>query len=436
MSSSSSASSSSAVALRRLGRVSQQLNPHPTAHHLDQISVAPPDEIFNTGIRFKADTDKRKINLGVGAYRTDAGQPLVLNVVREAERRIAADQSLNKEYLPIDGDAKFVAAARDLLFGAQSPALREKRMATVQSLSGTGALRVGCEFIQKYLPKGTTIYYSNPTWGNHLAIFTAAGLPSAKYRYWDAAGRCLNLSGMLADLRAAPSGSVVLLHACAHNPTGVDPTRDQWKQIAAVCKEKNHLPFFDCAYQGFASGSLENDAWALRYFVSEGFELLCAQSFAKNLGLYNERVGTLSVVCSSSQQAVAVLSQVKLIIRRNYSNPPSHGARVAATVLTDPQLFAQWQIELSEMSGRIIRMREALFNALVKLGTPGDWRHITSQIGMFSFTGLTPAQCATLSDKHHIYLLKNGRISMSGINASNVQYLANCIDDVVRNVKQ
>lgn len=222
-----------------------------------------------------------------GAYRTDDDKPLVLNVVRKAEAIVAADKSLNHEYLDIAGDAKFTTLARGVLFGKDSPAIKEGRIVSAQSLSGTGALRVGSEFIARFLPKGTTIYYSKPTWGNHLSVFTAAGLPAKAHRYWDAKGRKLDIAGMIADLQAAPEGSVILLHACAHNPTGVDPTQAQWKQIAAVMKARKLLPFFDSAYQGFATGSLEEDAWAIRYFVSQGFEMLAAQSFAKNFGLYN-----------------------------------------------------------------------------------------------------------------------------------------------------
>ena len=312
-------------------------------------------------------------------------------------------------------------------------------------------------------------------------MFQAAGLPYKQYKYWDAGKRGLNwdLDGMLADLQAAPDKSVILLHACAHNPTGVDPTAEQWKKIAAVIRAKNHLPFFDSAYQGFASGDLERDAWALRYFVREGFELLAAQSFAKNFGLYNERAGTISFVCASAAQAKVVLSQVKMVIRPNYSNPPAHGARIVAIVLSDPALYAEWKEELKGMSGRINAMRKELRSALEKSNTPGDWAHITSQIGMFSFTsdstrthahsligpsircsarahnhsgradllaslpvsrssacrGLNAKQSAAMSEKHHIYMLSNGRISMAGLNSKNVLYVANAMHDVVVNVK-
>lgn len=396
---------------------------------------APPDEIFNTGIRYRADTDARKVDLGVGAYRTDEGKPLVLNVIRKAEAIIAKETNVNHEYLGIDGDQRFVKVARELMFGANSPAIKENRLVTCQSLSGTGALRLAVEFIERFLPKGTKIYWSKPTWGNHLSIFSAAHVPAAPYRYWDAKGRKLDINGMLEDIRAAPERSVILLHACAHNPTGVDPTREQWKQIAEVIRSRNHLPFFDSAYQGFASGDLENDAWAIRYFVEQGFEMFCAQSFAKNFGLYNERIGTVSVVCSNAEKAKATLSQMKLVIRSNYSNPPAFGARIVGTILTSPELYAEWKQELKGMSGRIQAMRQLLVDELKRLGTPGDWSHITSQIGMFSFTGLTPKQCEAMINKHHIYLLSNGRISMAGINTKNGKYVANAIHDVVTTIK-
>jgi aspartate aminotransferase, cytoplasmic len=263
----------------------------------------------------------------------------------------------------------------------------------------------------------------------------SSGVAYKQYRYWDQSGRKLDIDGMLEDIRNAPNNSIILLHACAHNPTGVDPSQDEWKRIASVIREKNHLPFFDSAYQGFASGDLERDAWAVRYFIDQGFELFVAQSFAKNFGLYNERVGTLSVVTKSKDVAKALLSQLKLVARPSYSNPPAHGARIVSTVLNDKGLTSEWHDELRGMSGRIQKMRDALRGELERLGTPGTWRHITDQIGMFSYTGLTKEQCKYLTEKHHIYLLTNGRISMAGINSNNVKYVAKAIDDAVKNIK-
>jgi aspartate aminotransferase len=401
------------------------------------ISAAP-DEIFNTGIRYRADNDPRKVDVGVGAYRTDEGKPLVLNSVKKAEQLVLKDVSLNKEYLAIDGDAKFVKLARELLFGSNSQAIKENRIATLQGISGTGSLRVATDFIWQFLPRGTAIYYSKPTWGNHLSIFqhTGAGLTAKPYRYWDAKGRKIDLDGLLEDLRNAPERSVILLHACAHNPTGMDPTREQWKKIAEVIKSRNHLPFFDSAYQGFASGDLDADAWAVRYFVEQGFELIASQSFAKNFGLYNERVGTVSFVARDAKTAAAVLSQAKIVVRANYSNPPSHGARVAATILSNPELKAEWIAELKGMANRINEMRKALRGELERLKTPGDWSHVTTQIGMFSFLGVSPAAAKHIVDKWHVYMLSNSRISIAGLNSKNVKYVAAAIHDAVVNIKE
>lgn len=259
-----------------------------------------------------------------------------------------------------------------------------------------------------------------------------AGVPYGPYRYWNAAGRDLDLAGMLADIGDAPDGSVMLLHAAAHNPTGVDPTKEQWDQIMELCKQKKHLCWFDSAYQGFATGDLEIDAYAMRKFADSGLPLLLSQSFAKNFGLYGERIGTFSVVCGAPQQVTSVMSQLDIIIRNLYSNPPKHGANIVKTVLSDPALYQEWRDELLAMSKRIQDMRAMLYEELVRLGTPGSWTHITSQIGMFSFTGLNPAQAKAMVEKHHIYMLGNGRVSMAGVTSGNVKYIAQAIDDVVR----
>lgn len=406
---------------------SQQLSNVNCSGQFSHVEEAPPNAIFHTKARFKADTDPRKINLGIGAYRTNEGKPYVLNVVRKAEALQLADHSLNKEYLPITGHAGFASAAQELVFGEKSP-----RICSVQCISGTGSLRVAAEFVHKVFPK-STVYLSGPTWGNHKKIFAKASVPVASYPYWDGSKRRIAYDGLVSTLTSAPSNSVVLLHATAHNPTGVDPTREQWKEIARICKEKNHFPFFDSAYQGFASGDLDRDAWPIRYFASQGFDLLVCQSFAKNLGLYNERIGCLHVLAANAAEAKACKSQIALLIRPMYSNPPVHGARIVETILTTPSLFQEWKAELKGMSERISDMRPLLRKNLEDLGTPGDWSNITSQIGMFSFTGLTEPQCVALMDDHHVYLLKNGRISMAGVTTNNVAYLAKSIDYVVRN---
>lgn len=266
-------------------------------------------------------------------------------------------------------------------------------------------------------------------------MLSQVGLPAKSYRYWDAKGRKLDLKGLLEDISSAPSRSVFLLHTCAHNPTGVDPTTEEWEQIADAMQQKSHLAFFDCAYQGFASGDLERDARAIRLFVSRRLPLLCASSFAKNMGLYGERCGLVVFVAESKEEAQKVLSQAKIVVRSIYSNPPMHGALIAGGILSDSKkggLREQWEKELKEMSLRIQRMRKLLREGLEKRQTPGDWSHLTSQIGMFSFTGLTVQQSQEMSDKYHIYMLKNGRISMAGLNTRNVDYVADCIDKVVR----
>lgn len=398
------------------------------------VQLGPPIEVFALNKAFGEDTFEQKVSLGVGAYRTEKGQPWVLPVVREAEKTLAADETLNKEYLPILGLEAFSSAATAMLLGSDSPALIENKAFGVQSLSGTGALRVGAEFLAKVL--GAKIfYYSKPTWENHRLVFTNAGFEEAReYRYWSDSTRGLDLEGFLEDLRNAPENSVIILHACAHNPTGCDPTQEQWHQIADVIQERGLFPFFDSAYQGFASGDLEKDSWAVRYFVSRGFELLCAQSFAKNFGLYNERVGNLTFVLNDPSYVARVKSQVTLVVRGMYSNPPSHGARIVAHVLNNPRLYDQWKDNIRTMSSRIIEMRQALRTALERAGTPGNWSHITSQIGMFSYTGLNAQQSEHMIKKHHIYMLRSGRISMCGVTPSNVDYVAQAINETLSNV--
>ncbi|KYB27212.1 aspartate aminotransferase, cytoplasmic isoform X1 [Tribolium castaneum] len=401
-----------------------------------KVEQGPPIEVFALNQQFAADTSPNKVSLGVGAYRTNEGQPWVLPVVREAEKILAADEKLNKEYLPVLGLDTFSSAATQMLLGADSPALKENRAFGVQCLSGTGCLRVGAEFLARTVGY-KTFYVSIPTWENHKLVFTNAGFNDIKeYRYWSSESRGLDLKGFLEDLNKAPENSVIILHSCAHNPTGCDPTQEQWAQIADVMEKRKLFPFFDSAYQGFASGDLEKDAWTVRYFVSRGFELLCAQSFAKNFGLYNERVGNLTFVTKTTDVIPKVKSQVTLLVRGMYSNPPSHGARIVAHVLSDPKLFEQWKGCIRTMATRIIEMRKALRAALEKLNTPGDWSHITAQIGMFSYTGLTEKQSLHMVEKHHIYMLKSGRISMCGVTPGNVDYVAKAIYETVTNCHQ
>ncbi|KAL0478331.1 aspartate aminotransferase [Acrasis kona] len=401
-----------------------------------EIEVAPRDPILGLNAAFKEDKSPKKVNLGVGAYRTEDGKPLVLPVVRKVEQKML-DLGFDKEYIPQSGLPEFQKVSPLLLFGKDSPAIKENRLACLQTLSGTGALRVGCEFVQKFLPKGTTVYVPNPTWGNHYSVIESAGLKAGKYRYLNKDTMKVDIDGLLEDVNNAPDHSVILLHVCAHNPTGVDPTKDDWKKIAEVIKKKNHLTFFDSAYQGFASGDLDKDAFSVRLFVDQGLELMAAQSYAKNFGLYGERIGAISFVCKDAKKAEAILSQVNRIIRAMYSSPPLHGARIVALTLGDDSLLSEWKKDLEGMANRIIEMRTALLEGLQKKKTPsptkdGTWKHVVEQIGMFSFTGLDNAQVKRLIDEHHIYLTSDGRISMAGINPSNVEYIVNAIDEVVR----
>ncbi|MBN3282613.1 AATC protein, partial [Polyodon spathula] len=405
-----------------------------------EVPQAAPVAVFKLTADFREDKHPSKVNLGVGAYRTDECQPWVLPVVQKVEQLIANDHSLNHEYLPILGLPEFRASASKIALGEDSPAIKENRVGGVQSLGGTGALRIGAEFLRRwYNGKNNTttpIYVSAPTWENHNGVFGDAGFTDVRpYRYWDAEKRGLALAGFLEDLENAPEYSVFLLHACAHNPTGTDPTPDEWKQIAEIMERKKLFAFFDSAYQGFASGDLQKDAWAVRYFVSKGFELFCAQSFSKNFGLYNERVGNLTVVAKDSDNASRILSQMEKIVRTIWSNPPSQGARIVATTLTTPELFAEWKDNVKTMADRVLLMRSQLKAKLQALGTPGTWEHITQQIGMFSFTGLNPSQVGYLIREKHVYLMASGRINMCGLTTKNLDYVAESIHEAVTKIQ-
>eukprot|EP01025_Chloroclados_australasicus_P012952 TRINITY_DN16198_c1_g1_i1.p1 TRINITY_DN16198_c1_g1~~TRINITY_DN16198_c1_g1_i1.p1 ORF type:complete len:461 (+),score=65.19 TRINITY_DN16198_c1_g1_i1:153-1535(+) len=393
------------------------------------VEMAPPDPILGLNEAFKADPSPNKLNLGVGAYRDDAGKPYVLNAVRKAEMRNTTNPAAEKEYLPISGLAEYCKLAAKLAFG-DAAALAEGRVVTAQTLSGTGSLRVGAELLYKFYPN-KTIYVCKPTWGNHNKIFPAGGLNVKQYRYYDPSTRGLDFDGMIKDLNSAEDGAIVLLHACAHNPTGVDPTQEQWKSVLEVCKRKRFLCFFDSAYQGFASGDLDKDAFSLRLFLNAGVPMLLAQSFAKNMGLYGERAGALHAVCASPDEAKRVMSQIKGVIRPMYSSPPRHGAAIALAILKDPALYAEWCEELKIMADRINDMRVELYNSLQAKGVPGDWNHILKQIGMFSYTGLNKQQVENLIKNWHVYLTADGRISMAGLNKRKCQYLAEAIADSV-----
>ncbi|KAA8525547.1 hypothetical protein F0562_007400 [Nyssa sinensis] len=397
------------------------------------ITMAPPDPILGVSEAFKADTNEMKLNLGVGAYRTEELQPYVLNVVKKAEN-LMLERGENKEYLPIEGLAAFNIVTAELLFGAANSVIQQQRVATVQGLSGTGSLRLAAALIERYFP-GAKVIMSSPTWGNHKNILNDAGVPWSEYRYYDPKTVGLDFDGMISDIKAAPEGSFVLLHGCAHNPTGIDPTPEQWEKIADVIQEKNHIPFFDVAYQGFASGSLDADASSVRSFVARGMELLVAQSYSKNLGLYAERIGAINVVCSSADAAERVKSQLKRLARPMYSNPPIHGARIVANVVGNPALFSEWKAEMELMAGRIKNVRQKLYDSLSAKDKSGkDWSFILKQIGMFSFTGLNKAQSDNMTNKWHVYMTKDGRVSLAGLSSAKCEYLADAIIDSYHNV--
>ncbi|XP_057450909.1 aspartate aminotransferase, mitochondrial [Lotus japonicus] len=393
------------------------------------IEPAPKDPILGVTEAFLADQSPNKVNVGVGAYRDDNGKPVVLECVREAERRIAGSQFM--EYLPMGGSIKMVEESLKLGYGENSQFINDKQIAAVQALSGTGACRLFAAFQQRFHPN-TQIYIPVPTWANHHNIWRDAGVPLKTFRYYHPESRGLDFSGLMEDIKNAPDGSFFLLHACAHNPTGVDPTEEQWREISSQIKAKGHFPLFDMAYQGFASGNPERDAKAIRIFLEDGHLIGLAQSFAKNMGLYGQRVGCLSLLCENEKQAVAVKSQLQLISRPMYSNPPLHGALIVSTILGDPELKTLWLKEVKVMADRIIGMRTTLRDNLEKLGSPLPWQHITNQIGMFCYTGLTPEQVDRLTNEFHIYLTRNGRISMAGINSGNVAYVANAINEVTK----
>jgi len=398
----------------------------------DHVEKAAADPILRTALDFKADTDPRKVNLGIGAYRSEGGKPWVLPAVLKAEelmlQEVAAGVT-DKEYLPVDGLAALKPLTQKLIFGDA-----DARIASCQTLSGTGSLRVLAEFLNWQMGC-KMMYHSDPTWGNHPTIFKKCNMDTGKYPYWDGEKKGIKFGEWMTHLKNSPDKSLYLIHPCAHNPTGVDPSADQWKQIIDICLKKEHVVILDSAYQGYASGDLAYDRKAIKMFLDSGMEFFVCQSFAKNLGLYGERMGMLHAVCKNSDRAEAVLSQLKMVIRPMYSNPPLHGAHLVTKILGDEALYEQWCGELGHMADRILEVRSLLRKGLEAKGTPGKWNHITDQIGMFSFTGLTPAQCEALIKDHHIYLLKTGRISLAGLNKNNVQYVIDAIDTVVRNTK-
>ena len=400
----------------------------------------PADPILGLVAAFKADSAPLKVNLAQGAYRTDDGSPFVLSSVIEAERRIneaLTSGAIDKEYLPIEGDASFREHSAALVLGDDSASLAQGRCATLQTISGTGAVSVAASALRAIAGVGA-IYLPDPSWGNHHHIFASAGLEVRSYAYLDhTTGTTLDFDGMLAALsRDVPAGSAVLLHACAHNPTGIDPTTAQWQALADVFVARGLVAVFDSAYQGYASGDLDADALSVRIFERAGVLPIVCQSYAKSMGLYGERIGAVNFVCASADEAHAVMSQVKQkVIRPNYSSPPLHGARLARTVLGDAVLFSMWRDDLRVMATRVQTMRSLLVEALRAAGAPstdgGDWSHVVDQIGMFAFTGLHASHVDALRLEHHIYLTRDGRMSMAAMKPADVDYVAKAIRDVL-----
>ena len=391
------------------------------------VQQAPPDAILGLTEQFKADTNPQKVNLGVGVYQDASGKLPLLRCVEAAEKKLA-EAAAAKGYLPIDGLATYDADVKDLVFGEGSGV--HDRVVTVQALGGTGALKVGADFLRQVNPEAKVLI-SNPSWENHQALFTRAGFTVEKYAYYDAAAKAVDFEGMLADLRAAAPGTVAVLHACCHNPTGYDLTADQWDQVIETVLAGDLVAFLDMAYQGFSEG-LEEDGATVRKFAERVPSFFVSTSFSKSLSLYGERVGALSIVCADAEEAKRVLSQVKIVIRTNYSNPPTHGAQLAATVLSDADLRAQWVDELGEMRDRIKAMRGALVEGLKAAGVEGDYSYITDQVGMFSFSGLTKDQMVRLRNEFGVYGTDTGRICVAALNDDNVGYVSESIAAVLK----
>ena len=392
------------------------------------VEMAPRDPILGLNEAFNADTRTSKVNLGVGVYCNEEGRIPLLRAVVEAET-IRVAQHASRGYLPIDGIAAYDQAVQKLLFGAESPLLAAGRVITTQAVGGTGALKIGADFLKQLQPNAV-VAISDPSWENHRALFETAGFPVQNYRYYDAATHDVNRAGMLEDLNALPAGSIVVLHACCHNPTGVDLTPADWQNVLDVVKAKQLIPFLDMAYQGFGDGIAE-DAAAVRLFAESGLSFFVSSSFTKSFSLYGERVGALSIITESKDESARVLSQVKRVIRTNYSNPPTHGASIVAAVLNSPELRAMWEDELAEMRLRIRGMRLQMVELLAKKAPGHDFSFVARQRGMFSYSGLTVEQVARLRSEFGIYALDTGRICVASLNQRNIEVVTDAIVQVI-----
>ena len=392
------------------------------------VEMAPRDPILGLSEQFAADTNPNKVNLGVGVYFDDNGKLPLLECVQSAEKAMM-DKPSARGYLPIDGIAAYDAAVKSLVFGADSEPVTSGRVATVQGIGGTGGLKIGADFLKKISPNAK-VMISDPSWENHRALFTNAGFQVDSYAYYDAEKRGVNFDGMLASLNAAAAGTIVVLHACCHNPTGYDITAAQWDQVIAVVKAKSLTPFLDMAYQGFGHG-IQEDGAVIGKFVAAGLNFLVSTSFSKSFSLYGERVGALSVVCIDKEECGRVLSQLKIVIRTNYSNPPIHGGAVVAAVLANPEWRATWENELTEMRVRIKAMRQKLVDGLKAAGVKQDMSFITTQIGMFSYSGLNKDQMVRLRSEFGVYGTDTGRMCVAALNTKNIDYVCQAIAKVV-----
>lgn len=388
------------------------------------VPLAPRDPILGLNEAFNADPRTDKVNLGVGVYCNEEGRIPLLRAVIEAENQRVATHA-SRGYLPIDGIVAYDQAVQQLLFGADSPLISAGRVMTAQAVGGTGALKIGADFLKQLFPQAI-VAISDPSWENHRALFETAGFPVQNYRYYDATSNDVNRSGMLEDLQALPPGSIVVLHACCHNPTGVDLSDADWQAVLQVVRSKGHVPFLDMAYQGFGDG-IHEDAAAVRLFAESGLDFFVSSSFSKSFSLYGERVGALSIVTGSKEESARVLSQVKRVIRTNYSNPPTHGASIVAAVLGSPELRAQWETELAEMRQRIKSMRTTMVDALADNVAGRDFSFVGRQRGMFSYSGLSVEQVGRLRSEYGIYALDTGRICVAALNRSNIDRVTQAI---------
>ncbi|MBB5190988.1 aromatic-amino-acid transaminase [Silvimonas terrae] len=394
----------------------------------EHIDLYPGDPILSLVETYNQDPRATKVNLGIGIYYDEAGKIPLLGSVRQAEEAMA-QQLAPRPYLPMEGDAGYRAGVQKLLFGAAHPVLAAKRVATIQTLGGSGALKVGADFLKRYFPNSEA-WVSAPTWDNHRAIFEGAGIKVHDYPYFDAQTGGVQFDAMCHALEAMPKGSIVLLHPCCHNPTGVDLTPEQWQRVIRIAGQQGLIPFLDIAYQGFGD-NMDDDAYAIRAMADAGLSFLVSNSFSKNLSLYGERCGGLSVVCPTADQAAHVFSQLKLTVRRNYSSPPTHGAKITARVVGDEALLAQWIGEVGEMRERIKAMRQQLYAVLSERIPGRDFSYFIKQRGMFSYTGLTPEQVDRLREDHAVYLVRTGRMCVAGLNTGNIGYVADAIATVL-----